>query len=80
MPSAADRPSRVRASRLLEWYASDFGATDADVVATLRGYLPPDAPLAAALGAALDHADAAGGGPELEFSEYNWALNEAPKS
>ena len=25
-------------------------------------------------------ADAAGGGPELEFSEYNWALNEAPKS
>ena len=80
VPSAADRPSRVRASRLLEWYASDFGATDADVVATLRGYLPPDAPLAAALGAALDHADAAGGGPELEFSEYNWALNEAPKS
>ena len=30
VPSAADRPSRVRASRLLEWYASDFGATGSE--------------------------------------------------
>ena len=34
VPSAADRPSRVRFSTA-RWYASDFGATDADVVATL---------------------------------------------
>jgi hypothetical protein len=55
---------RVRASRLFEWYAADFGGAGFGVRAFLAERRPADAALIQ---------DA---GTRLEFLEYDWALNK----
>jgi hypothetical protein len=57
---------KLTVSSLYVWYASDFGGSDAAVIAHLRCYAAP--PLAAAL-AGLD---------AIAGDRYDWSLNDAP--
>jgi len=56
----------VVASRIYEWYGSDFGKDEADIIAHFRRYA--EAPLQAALVGKTD----------IDEYEYNWDLNGQP--
>lgn len=58
----------LRVSSLYEWYAEDFGSTDAGVIAHLRQYA--EGPLAAGLASAT----------RIAGDDYDWALNDAGRS
>lgn len=55
----------VHASSIYEWFAEDFGGTDASVIAHLKKYAGPE------LGSALE------GTSEIAGYGYDWSLNEA---
>ena len=58
--------SKLSCTRLLDWYAHDFGADPRSRVAALRDMLPPSSPLHASLGQLAE------GEPTLEFRPYDW--------
>jgi hypothetical protein len=62
---SVDAKGRVTVSRIYNWFAGDFGASDANVLAHLKAYAAP------ALKAKLDQARS------ISAYEYDWSLNDA---
>ena len=67
------REDRLEVSRLLKWYGDDFTLTDAKPRAdTLVDFIAERAPTAI-----QEFIESEGGTPDVEFKDYDWALNEA---
>lgn len=63
----------VHLSKLLQWYGSDFGGSERQMLARLAALLPEAHPTTVGLGALL--ADEA---PfHVTYAEYDWAVNAA---
>lgn len=62
---ASVKGGKLRLSSIYDWYGSDFGATDQDIIAHIRHYAAP--PLAAELASIRAISD----------TGYDWRLNEA---
>ena len=64
-----DDNSKLLLSKLMLWYKSDFGSTDADVVRTLAGFVKDEA-LSKAMKEGADKMT-------LVFKDYDWKINKA---
>jgi hypothetical protein len=62
---AIDAKGRVTISRIYNWFAEDFGSSDANILAHLRAYAAPE------LKAKLDQVKS------IAAYDYDWALNDA---
>lgn len=61
---------RFQLSAILDWFGSDFGANNAEVLRAIASYLPDAASAAAART----------GRGKVSYLDYDWGLNEAAKS
>ena len=63
-----DQTGAVYLSAILQWFAKDFGETEADRLATLAPYLPSDEA----------REQIASDGVSINYLDYDWSLNEQP--
>jgi len=81
--NASVRDGKLWLSRILDWYGGDFTAAEseprADTVAAFVARYAPERVRVFVEKHVEEHVEEQGGGPPVEFFEYDWSLNDAAR-